>query len=265
MDNKPILNSIDAISKQYPTGETPVLVMCSDMNSYICKYIRNSASAQKLACELIGAKMAQVWELNAPPVSLVRIKPEHWPVKYLPPKVMTTMLGSKYLSSVEYISPSNFDKLAKSVSNLGHLLKIALFDFWVANEDRNENNSNLLYDVITKMFVPIDFGCILNNADFQSTMMQLTITDTIVNSPLFKYMSEGIASQTIQKQVSNLKGKYIKYVSQCQKHVDSIVEEIPTDWNIPASLVSNKLLQLFEPKWTEAVWSNFEECLNDNL
>lgn len=265
MDNKPILNSIDAISKQYPTGETPVLVMCSDMNSYICKYIRNSASAQKLACELIGAKMTQVWELNAPPVSLVRIKPEHWPVKYLPPKVMTTMLGSKYLSSVEYISPSNFDKLAKSVSNLGHLLKIALFDFWVANEDRNENNSNLLYDVITKMFVPIDFGCILNNADFQSTMMQLTITDTIVNSPLFKYMSEGIASQTIQKQVSNLKGKYIKYVSQCQKHVDSIVEEIPTDWNIPASLVSNKLLQLFEPKWTEAVWSNFEECLNDNL
>lgn len=265
MDNKPILNSIDAISKQYPTGETPVLVMCSDMNSYICKYIRNSASAQKLACELIGAKMAQVWELNVPPVSLVRIKPEHWPVKYLPPKVMTTMLGSKYLSSVEYISPSNFDKLAKSVSNLGHLLKIALFDFWVANEDRNENNSNLLYDVITKMFVPIDFGCILNNADLQSTMMQLTITDTIVNSPLFKYMSEGIASQTIQKQVSNLKGKYIKYVSQCQKHVDSIVEEIPTDWNIPASLVSNKLLQLFEPKWTEAVWSNFEECLNDNL
>ena len=235
------------------------------MNSYICKYIRNSASAQKLACELIGAKMAQVWELNAPPVSLVRIKPEHWPVKYLPPKVMTTMLGSKYLSSVEYISPSNFDKLAKSVSNLGHLLKIALFDFWVANEDRNENNSNLLYDVITKMFVPIDFGCILNNADFQSTMMQLTITDTIVNSPLFKYLSEGIASQTIQKHVSNLKGKYIKYVSQCQKHVDSIVEEIPTDWNIPASLVSNKLLQLFEPKWTEAVWSNFEECLNDNL
>lgn len=54
-------------------------------------------------------------------------------------------------------------------------------------------------------------------------------------------------------------------MSQCQKHVDSIVEEIPTDWNIPASLVSNKLLQLFEPKWTEAVWSNFEECLNDNL
>ena len=265
MANKTILKSIDAIGKQYPTGETPVLVMCSDMNSYICKYIRNSASAQKLACELIGAKMAQVWELNAPPVSLVRIKPEHWSAKYLLPKVMTTMLGSKYLSSVEYISPSNFNKLAKTVANLEHLLKIALFDFWVANEDRNENNSNLLYNVIAKMLVPIDFGCILNNADFQSTMMQLTITDTIVNSPLFKYMSEGFASQTIQEQVYNLKGKYIKYVSQCQKRVDSIVEDIPSDWNISASLVSNKLLQLFVPKWTEAVWSNFEECLNDNL
>ena len=57
----PILNSIDVISKQYPTGEAPVLVMCSDMNLYICKYIRNSVSAQKLACELIGSKLATSW------------------------------------------------------------------------------------------------------------------------------------------------------------------------------------------------------------
>ena len=34
----PILNSIDAISKQYPTGEVPVLVMCSDMNLYNTPY-----------------------------------------------------------------------------------------------------------------------------------------------------------------------------------------------------------------------------------
>ena len=243
----PILNSIDVISKQYPTGEAPVLVMCSDMNLYICKYIRNSVSAQKLACELIGSKLASSWELNAPPVSFVNIKSEHWPESYIHPKVMTTMLGSKYLTSVDYVLPSTFDKLAKTSAMLKHLLKIALFDFWVANEDRNENNSNLLYDVITKTFVPIDFGCILNNADFQSSMMQLT------------------TSLTIQKHVTYLKGAYANYVSRCQMQIGDIVNNLPSDWNISTSLVTNKLLQLFEPNWLEAVWRNFEECLNNNI
>lgn len=265
MANIPILNSIDAVSKQYPTGEAPVLVMCSDMHFYLCKYIRNSASSQKLTCELIGAKLAKVWELNVPPVSLVRIKTEHWSASFLRPKVMTIMFGSKYLTSVEYVSPSTFDKLSKTVVNLGHLLKIALFDFWVANEDRNGNNSNLLYDVVNKCFVPIDFGCILNNADFQSPMMRLTTTDTIINSPLFNYLTEGIGSQSIQKLVMNLKETYTKYVSQCREHINCIVDDIPSDWNISASFVQNKLLQLFDPQWTEAVWGDFEESLNDNI
>lgn len=29
----------------YDTGEKPVLVMCSDTNAYICKYMRSSTSA----------------------------------------------------------------------------------------------------------------------------------------------------------------------------------------------------------------------------
>jgi hypothetical protein len=96
-------------------------------------------------------------------------------------------------------------------------------------------------------------------------MTQLTTTDTIINSSLFKYLTKGNVSQTIQKHVTNLKGAYANYVSCCQMQIDDIVNNLPSDWNIPTSLVTNKLLQLFEPEWTEAVWCNFEECLNDNL
>lgn len=35
-------------SKQYETGETPVLVMCSDKNEYICKYMRSLSPAYNL-------------------------------------------------------------------------------------------------------------------------------------------------------------------------------------------------------------------------
>ena len=43
----PVLESVKAIEQQYRTGEEPVLVMCSDMNAYICKYMRSSAAAYK--------------------------------------------------------------------------------------------------------------------------------------------------------------------------------------------------------------------------
>ena len=58
----PMLESIKAIEQQFRTGEEPVLVMCSDMNMYVCKYMRTSASAYKLACEWIGSQMARAWK-----------------------------------------------------------------------------------------------------------------------------------------------------------------------------------------------------------
>ncbi len=46
------IESVKVIEQQFNTGEEPVLVTCSDMNTYICKYMRSSAAAYKLACEL---------------------------------------------------------------------------------------------------------------------------------------------------------------------------------------------------------------------
>ena len=55
-----------------------MLVMCSDVNIYVCKYMRSSATAYKLACELIGAKLAKAWRLTTPDIALVNIRPLHW-------------------------------------------------------------------------------------------------------------------------------------------------------------------------------------------
>lgn len=38
------LHSIQDISKQYMTGDLPVLVLCSDTQQYICKYMRPNNS-----------------------------------------------------------------------------------------------------------------------------------------------------------------------------------------------------------------------------
>lgn len=42
------VHSIKSIEKCYPTGEEPLLVLCSDMNEYICKYPRTDGAAYKM-------------------------------------------------------------------------------------------------------------------------------------------------------------------------------------------------------------------------
>lgn len=140
-----VIDSAKRIEQQFRTGEEPVLVMCSDVNLYVCKYMRSSAAAYKLACELIGARMAEAWHLNTPD-----------------------------------ITPSTYAKVPATIDSLEQLMQIALFDFWIANEDRNANNANLMYDVGRSQLVSIDYGCILNTATFEYPLSQLTTTDTIL-------------------------------------------------------------------------------------
>ena len=46
--------------------------------------------------------------------------------------------------------------------------------------------------------------------------------------------------------------------------VNQIIEEIPEEWNVPQSVVKEKLIQLLDERWTADVWDNFMKCLNDN-
>ena len=96
----PIIYSVKRIEQQFNTGEQPVLVMCSDVNTYVCKYMRSTATAYKLVCELIGAQMAKAWQLNTPDIALVKIKPAHWEGINLSHSISAPSLGCRWLDGV---------------------------------------------------------------------------------------------------------------------------------------------------------------------
>ena len=261
----PVLESVKAIEQQYRTGEEPVLVICSDMNAYICKYMRSSAAAYKLACELIGSLMAMAWQLETPDIAFVRIKSAHWAGRFAQHSLSAPSLGSKQMEGVVDVTPSTYGDVASTTVTLRQLMKIALFDFWIANEDRNANNANLLYDVSRGRLVSIDYGCILNTATFDYAMSQLTTTDTILWSDLFQHLVKSKDRTTIDAIVSELKTVYVACLKRSKRQVKQIVEGLPKEWNVPGKVVEEKLLQLFDEQWTSGVWDNFVECLNDNI
>ena len=261
----PTISSAKTIEQYFLTGEEPVLVMCSDLNMYVCKYMRSSASAYKLACELIGAEMAKIWKFYSPNIALVKIKPSHWNGVCLNHYNNAPALGGKWMDGVIDITPSTYDKIPTTNDVFYQLIKIALFDFWVANEDRNANNANLMFDVIKEQLVVIDFGCIFNTATFDYPLSQLTITDTILYSDIFIHLRQGANKTSITNLLKQLKKEYSLFIKQCIFSISEIEKEIPQEWNVPHDIIKEKFEQLFNRKWIAEVWNNFFECLNDNL
>ena len=241
------------------------MVMCSDINIYVCKYMRSSAIAYKLVCELIGARMAMEWKLSTPSIAIVKIRPSHWEGINLPHNLSAPSIGSKWLDGVIDITPSTYAELPANINMLGQLMRIALFDFWIANEDRNANNANLMYDVIQSQLVSIDYGCIFNTATFDYPLSQLTTTDTILCSELFMHLTKNQDKTTILGLTDLLKKEYMECLNQSCSMADQILEEMPTEWKVPQYIIKEKLCQLFDEQWTTGVWNNYMNCLNENL
>lgn len=261
----PVLESVKAIEHQYSTGETPVLVMCSDMNAYVCKYMRSSASAYKLVCELVGSKMAIAWQIETPPIALVRIKSGHWAGRFVQHSISAPSLGSRRIEKAVDINSSTFDDIIPSTKLLRQVMKIALFDFWVANEDRNVNNANLLYDLERAQLVSIDYGCILNTASFDYAMTQLTSNESILCSDLFQHLIKNLEIPNLGAILEEMKKEYVNSLGHSKEQVTRILDEIPKEWVVPSIIVEEKLKQLFGENWTTGVWNSFVDCLKDNI
>ena len=258
------LYSAKRIEQQFQTGEEPVMVMCSDINTYVCKYMRSSSIAYKLACEFVGAKLAASWQLNTPEVVLVVIRPAHWQGIKTPHNLTAPSIGYRWIDGVVDITPSTCAKVPADISLLRQLMKIALFDFLVANEDRNANNANLMFDVVRNRLVSIDYGCIFNTATFDYPLSQLTSTDTILCSSLFRHLSQDYGRNDISTIVNCLKAEYTEDLCRSREVAAEILNEIPTEWGVPMEQIHAKLNQLHEKLWIDETWNNFEECLNEN-
>lgn len=260
----PRLDSIQDISVMYETGDLPVLVLCSDRQQYICKYMRpNATIAYKLACELIGATFAETWKISTPPVAFVHIKPAHWASVNAARNASAPAIGFRKIDGVIDITPTSYRQVSGNRNTLYQLLKIALFDFWIANEDRTYNNANLLYEIENDRLVSIDYGGILNNVSFDYPLAQLTETDSILSSDLFAHICNYVTPEAMADGLRRLELDYQRCIRQSRKQLH-MADNMPREWAIPTDKITNKLNELLSAAWVDATWTNFVECLKSN-
>lgn len=264
------LQTIEEVHKIFLTnGSSPILVTCDDFRDWVCKYDKSSMN---LFNELLATKFAEIWGIKTPEIVFIKVKKEHVPQDKFP-KIPTHLFdkdcfGSLYLESSKEIDYSIIPLFKEQgfrdkLKDKEDFLKIALFDIWMANEDRNHNNFNLLlYASPEKMnfFYAIDHVNIFNSSFLNYGITDITEEESIIKTDLAKILF-GKDKQLTQI-VNNLIESLYLCTVECYNQLDEILDLIPDSWGIDRDTTKNKIVQhLFSEEWNQICETKFREFI----
>lgn len=231
METKKVIS----IVKQIPTsGHSPHRVIADDYDEYILKIPNNAADVISIQKEVICSALLKVWELETPTACFLTL------VQGLREEINKTVHGNFFFGSNfinNAIDTNHLFRLEKKVnrklvSNLNDLLKIALFDIWVANDDRKPTNNNLLFcpsgsnyqiNAIDHAynFATIKFSQLNNNDSYFS------INDSILYTPIGKQAIK--EAKVTTELINHFREIFYICLGNSEKRLDEILALFPQE------------------------------------
>jgi hypothetical protein len=262
-----LLHSIEEVSKRFDTaGSRPLLVHASDLEYYICKY-PYYPNDPKLLNEYLAYHFARIWGLPIPEAKLIDLKREHLPGQLLGMQLSYVSIEKQLIGSLQTEGVTELvDKLtagypSKVISKFDKelLLKIALFDIWLSNEDRNTGNMNLLVNLESNILSPllIDNEKIFNSGSPYKPLVEITYEDSLFYTLLFHRIF-GRRNRRNNELFSEIEASLHSFCSLCVNQLSQIVDNIPDEWGFDKNLLLESLRQnLFSEEWIKTVRSTF--------
>jgi hypothetical protein len=265
------LKSIAPISKVYDTGTNPVRVLCDDFHEYVCKHSYRTP-AYMLFTEYLCASFLNVWRLRVPEFAFVKIQPEH-----VPQDIITNMVqvnnfeipcfGSRFYEFAKEVNESltvikESKKELNKIKNPEDLLKIALFDRWVANEDRHWNNYNLLLypQEGGTYFIPFDQEKCFNSnmVNENQPIAQQSDQEILLSGDICQLLLRN--NEHLDDWIEELERDYYVCVRDCQDQLEVIFRETPREWEIDIVAKRRIILRnIFSQEWIRDSFTNFRE------
>ncbi|GHC61086.1 HipA family kinase [Ulvibacter litoralis] len=258
----------------FTTGDIPILITCTDLSDWICKHGRDSVSP--LVNEIMGSSFAQNWNLRTPPICLIDVKADHIPTQYAPrlqPFFFNKpCFGSSLLKGGQVIDKTMLPSFIKSsfkrkILNKNDLLKIALFDIWIGNEDRHHGNSNLILDQTQKgeyYFNVFDHGAIFNTSGLRHGIDLITDNESLISSELVKILFGSVNNLT--EIVDNIVQDFYLCTQSCEQDLNTILLKIPLEWDFNLIQFEDLLRDnIFNDDWYSQCEQHFRELIQTNL
>lgn len=262
------LHSIEEIHKLYETpGSSPVLVTCNDLNDWVCKYDKFPIY---LLNELLAYEFARIWGIKVPETAIIKVKEEHVPIDKFPKlqkiNFKKECFGSLFLKDSKELDITTLalfkeKNFRDKVHDKSDFLKIALFDIWLSNEDRNHNNFNLLLNLSPEkyyFFYAIDHVSIFNSSNLDYGLYQINEFESIINTDLAKVLFS--KNNKIKDIVNNLVENFYLCKTECKDKLSEILQKVPSSWNIDLDYIKNKLNEsIFQEEWNKSCENSFRQ------
>ncbi len=238
------------IIKCLNTNSLPLLVLCDDNESYVIKTMfKTHPPYEDLINEILCNYFFQCWDIPVPEQALiifdnVLIKQyidegNSINKKYIDLKFNNhCFYGTKFLQSATEIDLYNIFLKNKHDYNKYYnpidLIKIGVFDKWIANMDRRPDNPNILMETYKGMFrfIPIDntqaFACQHSYKSLNKAVMETSNNKSILSTPITKSISKFANS----KIYSNLAYEINSNIDKSIQHIDTIFENIPAGFGL---------------------------------
>ena len=250
--------------KLYDTGKKPVLVLCDDLMLYISKH--NFAISNTLFNEYIASSFMQIWNIPTPKFVFIDTPQTHVQEFSIQNDLQPRWFNKTCFASLqlEYAKELDDNMLNINANQFNStrkidFLKIALFDIWIANEDRTPGHTNLLINPEQNglVFYAIDHDSIFNsNSGLE--LFQLNEDETILGHNLFKSLfrkRNTNHNEIIEELFEDLK----QFINHSVYRLNDILESIPENWNIDKDIKKEFLLKnLFSENWINQTKRTFE-------
>ena len=266
------LHSITEIKPEdcYQTkGSRPVRVLCDDFNYYVCKYHNGKGFPFPLFNEYIAACFLKIWNLPVPEIAFVKIKKDHirlidYPYHYFD----NLCLGSKYFGEFKEVDKLFLETPLIKKENLtgrDSFLRIGLFDIWMCNEDRHYENFNLLYNLKSNQFVPIDHVYCFNTLNLDKEPYLISENESILTTPFLSRFF----SRPLQLNLNETRLKLIEdfklNVTHCHEELNDILANIPLAWEPDRGFLKSRLDIFFSEPWLQSCIDYFTTLITLNI
>jgi hypothetical protein len=240
------LNAIQVISETKTKGSSPLLVIAEDDQDYYIKTSLSQPPKMELINEVLCAYFLKCWNILSPDIALIKVENEALEAY----KKERGSLSSRYKSTdfeneifvgSKRIKPEvEFDKHFKELNKKKDfcllkqpldLIKIGVFDIWIANKDRKPENPNLLFSGSEKLNIhPIDhtaaWAHISHPKEIISARLTMEEKFKILNVPLIKSIAK-FANPTLLKELHR---EIEENIQKTLENLDFIFEQVPKEW-----------------------------------
>jgi len=151
-----LIQATSIVKEIHTSGHSPLLVTASDFNLYVAKNDKGQSPSLHLINEVLATYFLNQWQLPVPECAIVemdlgllenqQLSNYHRTLNYQRP-----CFGSKWIDNaidVNSFLTINDRKAYNKIQNPIDFLRFALFDEWLANDDRKPTNYNLIIEPV---------------------------------------------------------------------------------------------------------------------